>query len=146
MRQLLLSSELLIGACVLTVALFLAWTFARRRIIARGKPLTLCAMRNDAQSSWRYGLSRYGSSQVEWFPLGGLRVRPARRWDRTRLEIGAPRRLDPREKPTALIHQAVGVGCAHDGDQFELAMAPGPYTALRSWLEASPPGRNVNVA
>ena len=94
MRQLLLSSELLIGACVLTVALFLAWTFARRRIIARGKPLTLCAMRNDAQSSWRYGLSRYGSSQVEWFPLGGLRVRPARRWDRTRLEIGAPRRLE----------------------------------------------------
>ena len=53
-------------------------------------------MRNDAQSSWRYGLSRYGSSQVEWFPLGGLRVRPARRWDRPAVEIGAAHRLDPR--------------------------------------------------
>ena len=49
-------------------------------------------------------------------------------------------------KPSALIHQAVGVGCAHEGDRFELAMAPGPYTALRSWLEAAPPGQNVNVA
>jgi hypothetical protein len=145
-RQLLLSSELLIGACVLTVVLFLAWTFLRRRIIARGMALTLCAMRDVGQSSCRFGLSSYGSRQVEWFPLGGLRVRPSRRWERTRLEIGAPRRLDPREKPTALIHPAVGVGCAHDGDRFELALAPGPYTALRSWLEASPPGRNVNVA
>jgi Protein of unknown function (DUF2550) len=145
-RQLLLSTELLVGVCVLAVVLYLAWTFARRRLIAHGEPLTLCAIRDNGQGPWRFGLARYASGRVEWFPLGGVRVRPSRRWERTRLEIGSPRPLDPREKPTALIKGAVGVGCAHRLERFDLAMAPGPYTALRSWLEASPPGRNVNVA
>ena len=147
MRQLLFSSELLVGVCVLAVVLYLGWTFARRRLIAHGEPLTLCAIRDTApQASWRFGLARYASGRFEWFPLGGLRVRPSRRWDRTRLEIGAPHPLDPRETPTALIKGAVGVGCIHELERFDLALAPGPYTALRSWLEASPPGRNVNVA
>ena len=68
---------MLVGACVLVVALFLASTFVRRRLIARGKPLTLCAMRDARpQRPGGYGLSRYGSSRVEWFPLGGLRCVP----------------------------------------------------------------------
>jgi hypothetical protein len=40
----------------------------------------------------------------------------------------------------------VTVEC-HDGtDVFSLALAPAAYTAMRSWLESSPPGFNVNVA
>jgi hypothetical protein len=29
---------------------------------------------------------------------------------------------------------------------YELALSPAAYTALRAWLESSPPGFNVNVA
>jgi len=40
----------------------------------------------------------------------------------------------------------VGVRCYYGKVEFDLAVQPPAYTALRSWLEAAPPGSTANVA
>lgn len=145
MHELWLSSELLVGGCLFIVVFVLGAVFARRRLIARGKPLTVCALREPADGRWRFGLVRYGTTGLEWFTLAGISLRPARRWDRTLLQFGASRPLEAGERPETLIPGAMRVDCSYRGARFDLALAQAPYTALRSWLEASPPGRNVHV-
>ena len=146
MNELWLTSEVLVGACLFVIVLVLGSIFARRRLIAHGKPLTVCALRESADGPWRFGLVRYGATGLEWFTLSGISLWPAKRWDRTLLQFGASRPLEAGEKPHTLITGAMKVDCRYRAERFELALAPAPYTALRSWLEASPPGRNFYVA
>lgn len=146
MAELRLTSELLVGGCLFIVVAVLGAVFIRRRLIARGKPLTVCALREPGDRRWRFGLLRYGTTGLEWFTLAGLSVRPARQWDRTLLDIGAGKSLESGERPEILIPAAIRLDCGHREARFEIALARAPYTALRSWIEASPPGRNVNVA
>ena len=141
----LVPGELLVAALVLVLGVVIAATFARRRTIARGEPLVVCAVRDPGAGRWRVGLARYGATGLDWFTLGGVSLRPSRHWPRTRLEIGPPRRL-PQGEQLDVLPDAVAVACRCDDLTFDLALSPGPYTALRSWLEASPPGFNVNVA
>ena len=146
MHGLLHTSEVLVGGALLIVLAVLGATFTRRRLIARGKPLTVCALREPGDRRWRFGLARYGTTGLEWFTLGGMSLRPARRWDRTALDIGTGQPLVPGERPEILIPSAWKVDCCYRQDSFEIALAQAPYTALRSWLEALPPGYNANVA
>jgi hypothetical protein len=143
---LLLTSEVLVGGALFIVLAVLGAIFTRRRLIAGGKPLTVCALREPADHRWRFGFARYGTTGLEWFTLGGLSLRPARRWERTVLDIGTGQPLVPCERPEILIPSAWRVGCCYHQESFEIALAQAPYTALRSWLEAVPPGHNVNVA
>jgi hypothetical protein len=143
---LLLTSELLVGGCLFVVVAVLGSVFVRRRLIARGKPLTVCALREPGDRRWRFGLARYGATGLEWFTLAGLSLRPARQWERTLLDIGSGEPLEPGERPEILIPAAMRIDCCYRDVHFEIALARAPYTALRSWLEASPPGHNVNVA
>jgi hypothetical protein len=141
-----LTSELLVGGCLFIVVAVLGAVFIRRRLIARGKPLTVCALREPGDRRWRFGLLRYGTNGLEWFTLAGLSLRPARQWDRSLLDVGAGQSLESGERPEIMIPAAIGVDCGYRETRFEIALARAPYTALRSWIEASPPGRNVNVA
>jgi hypothetical protein len=145
-HDLWLTSEVLAGGCLIVVFLVLSAIFLRRRLIARGKTLAVCALREAGESRWRSGLVRYGTNHLEWFTLTGISLRPARRWERSFLEFGPGRPLDTGERPEILISGAMKVDCTYREGHFEIALAQAPYTALRSWLEASPPGRNVNVA
>ena len=146
MRELWLTSELLVGGCLFIVVFMLGAVFIRRRVIARGKPLTVCALREPGNGRWRFGLVRYGTTELEWFRLAGISLRPARRWERALLVFGTGRFLEVGDRPEILIGGAITVDCRYREARFEMALAQAPYTALRSWLEASPPGRNVNVA
>jgi len=145
-RELWLTSELLVGGCLFIVVFMLGAVFIRRRVIARGKPLTVCALREPGNGRWRFGLVRYGTTELEWFRLAGISLRPARRWERALLVFGTGRFLEVGDRPEILIGGAITVDCRYREARFEMALAQAPYTALRSWLEASPPGRNVNVA
>jgi hypothetical protein len=145
-EELRLTSEWLVGGCLFVLVAVLGTVFARRRLIARGKPLTVCALRESADRRWRFGLLRYGTTGLEWFKLAGLSLRPARQWERTLLEVGAGRPLASGERPEIMIPAAIRLDCGYREGHFELALARAPYTALRSWVEASPPGHNVNVA
>jgi Protein of unknown function (DUF2550) len=144
--EVLLTSEMLVGGALFIVAFALGAVFTRRRLIAHGKPLTVCALREPGDRRWRFGLMHYGTTGLEWFTLLGLSLRPARQWDRGLLNIRASRPLEPGERPEVLIPRAIRVECRYRQARFEIALARGPYAALRSWLEASPPGRGVNVA
>jgi len=141
-----LTSEMLVGGALFIVAAALSAVFTRRRVIARGRPLTVCALREPGDRRWRFGLARFGTTELEWFTLLGLSLRPARQWDRGLLNIRTGRPLEPGERPEILIPGAMQVECRYRRTRFEVALARAPYTALRSWLEASPPGRGVNVA
>lgn len=144
LRDTLLSTETVFGVLFALVAIFLLATFVRRRALARGKPLVPCAMRDTAHPRWHLGLARYGSTGLDFYSLGGFSVRPRHRWQRSELALGRPDAL--RVRPVILPADSVYVLAEYDGRSFELALGRGAYTALRSWLEASPPGIDVNVA
>ena len=145
-NELWLSGAVLVGGCLFMVAFVLSSIFIRRRLIARGKPLTVCALRDPGETRWRFGLVRYRATGLEWFTLTGIWLRPARRWERCLLQFGAGRPMEAGERPEILIEGAIKVDCRYREARFEIALAQAEYTALRSWLEASPPGRSFHVA
>ena len=138
-----ISAEIVAGALILLALLALAYIFVRRRLLSSGAPLMLCAIQPHGRSQYRLGLLRFSGTTLEWFTLIGPSPRSARTWDRTRLELGPP--TQP-ETAIAGLPEAVTVDCHYGTDTFSLALAPSAYTAMRSWLESSPPGFNVNVA
>src|SRR5688572_17252179 len=139
----IVSAEIIAGALVLLALLTLAFIYIRRRRLSSGAPLMLCALRGYGQTQFRLGLLRFRGSTLEWFTLIGPSLRPARSWERPRLELEAPMTL---KQPVAGLPEAVEVDCHYGTDTFAMALAPTAYTAMRSWLESAPPGFNVNVA
>ncbi|GAA4719258.1 DUF2550 domain-containing protein [Pedococcus ginsenosidimutans] len=135
--------EIIVGALALLAVLALAYIFVRRRLLSSGAPLMLCALRAQDRSSYRLGLLRFSGGTLEWYTLIGPSPRPVRTWERPRLELGPPQTS---QEAIAGLPEAVTVACRYDGDEFRIALAPAAYTAMRSWLESSPPGFNVNVA
>lgn len=143
MPDLLVSVELAVGILLGLGLAFLALVFLRRRMIARGRVLTMCGLRRTS-SSWRMGLVRYGVGQLEWFSLDGLTIRPKYRWEQRVLELSPPARVSLGNGLDVLT-DPVAVTCRHQGDRFQLALSEAAYTALRSWLEAAPPGATSTV-
>jgi len=140
----LISVEIVVGVLVGVVCVALAGVFIRRRVIAGGKLLTLCGFRRPGGGRWRLGLARFGSTRLEWFALVGLTLRPRHSWDRVGLDLDAPLTLEGLDR-IDLLPEAVGVRCSYGEAQFDLAVQPPAYTALRSWLEAAPPGSTSDV-
>ncbi|MDV3222900.1 DUF2550 domain-containing protein [Intrasporangium sp.] len=145
MPSVLVSTEIVIGTLLVIALLALGATYLRRRYIAGGQPLTLCGYRAGGSDRWHLGLMRLGDDALEWFTLGGVSLRPKRRWQRQALLLEAPRLLSA-EEALALLPDAYAVICTDRIDTFELALQGPDYTAVRSWQEAAPPGYNVNVA
>ncbi len=139
----LISAEIVVGTLLLLALATLSFIYFRRRALSKDSPLMLCALRTDAHGHWRLGLLRFGGSSLKWFTLIGPSMRPKRTWQRPHLDLESPQ---PAREVIAGLPDAVTVECHHGGDDFELALAPSSYTAMRSWLESAPPGFNVNVA
>jgi hypothetical protein len=142
----LLSVEIAVAVVLLLLAVFLATTYARRRVISRGAILFVsCGWRANRRNRWRLGHLRLGNTKLEWFSLLGVSARPQRGWDRVSVDLESPRAVR-RSDVIDFMPDAVPVPCTDNGVSFELALTPGAYTALRSWSEASPPGSTANVA
>jgi hypothetical protein len=138
-----ISVEIVVVTLIVCALVALTFIFVRRRVLASGAPLMLCALQPQGRSTYRLGLLRLAGSTLEWFTLVGPSLRPSRSWQRASLDLDAPQASS---EPPAGLPEAVTVQC-HDGeDSFALTLAPSAYTAMRSWLESSPPGFNVNVA
>ena len=139
----LISVEVLVGVLAACLVLGLGFVFVRRRLLGAGAPVMLCALQPHGRGQFRLGLLRLAGSTLEWFTVTGPSLRPSRSWERARLELDAPARS---QHPIAGLPESVEVRCHYGTDSFALALAPAAYTAMRSWLESSPPGFNVNVA
>lgn len=140
----LVVTELVLALVVLLVVGALTFVWARRRFISGdGRPVMLCARRDDAVGRWRLGLARLGAERFEWFSVVGPSLRPEVSWQRGELDLGAPEALTD---PIPGLADPVGVRVRGGAVAYEFAFAPAAYTAIRAWLESSPPGYNVNVA
>ncbi len=143
MPDLLFVIEGVLGAIVAIGLTYLLTSIGRRRAIARGALLTMCAYAAEGATSWRRGLLRFGSGSVEWFPMAGLSVRPRYRWARRQLDLGS---ATPQPDGARLdLIDPVRVECRHADETFRLAMARDAYMALRIWVEAAPPGGSATV-
>jgi hypothetical protein len=132
---------LVVALALLVASIVFIWL--RRRYISGGKPLMLCAI-SAGDGRWRLGLARIAGDELDWFSVVGPSLRPAHAWVRHDLDLGAPRRLGV--AVPGLPADAVSVTGRSRTTNYELALSPASYTALRAWLESSPPGFNVNVA
>lgn len=135
-------SELGVGAVLLLVVGLIGFLWLRRQFIGNQGPTMLCAIRTPTAKIWRLGLLRFGPSALEWFSFAGPSLRPARSWHRRGVEIGIPQ---PAEELIPGLTDPVRVDLRSAGERVELAMARGSHTAVRSWVESSPPGSHIDI-
>ena len=64
-------------------------------------------------------------------------------WLRGELDLGI---ATPLADPIPGLAEPVAVQGSAGDASCEFAFVPAAYTAVRAWLESSPPGYNVNVA
>ncbi|AKT52930.1 hypothetical protein ADJ73_15715 [Arsenicicoccus sp. oral taxon 190] len=131
------------GAAVLLV-LALLGTYLRRRLIAAGAPMFVCAYRRPGRASWRYGLARFESEHLVVFPLSGATLQPSHRVSRTGMAL--LHAGEPARGQAPLVEDPVVVALSDSGRQLEMVLPRDSYTAVRSWHEASPPGWPPRVA
>jgi Protein of unknown function (DUF2550) len=136
--ELVVTGEIL-GGLLLLVALVVALLLIRRTQIARGGPMVLMSLRRD--DTWRAGMACVGVAHIAWFPLFGVRLRPAQQWERGRLVLGPPHEAPHRP---ASMGDPVLVGFEQDDRVIETLLSRADYTAVRSWSESAPPGLNAN--
>ena len=139
----LVTAEVVLAVVVGAVLLSLLYVWLRRRYISGGKPLMLCAV-STGHRRWRLGLARIAGDNLDWFSVVGPSVSPEHSWMRHELDLGAPTPLA--DAVPGLPVDAVSVSGSSAHSDYQLAMSPAAYTALRAWLERSPPGYNVTVA
>ena len=137
-------AELVLALVVLFVVGALTFVWARRRFISGdGRPVMLCARREGVTDRWRLGLARLSSDRFEWFSIVGPSLRPEVSWVRGELDFGS---AVPLADPIPGLADPVAVEGRAGAETCEFAFVPAAYTAVRAWLESSPPGFNVNVA
>ena len=73
----------------------------------------------------------------------GRRCDPEVSWLRGELDLGI---ATPLADPIPGLAEPVAVQGSAGDESCEFAFVPAAYTAVRAWLESSPPGYNVNVA
>jgi hypothetical protein len=140
----LVVTELVLALVVRGVGGAPTWGGAPRRFISGdGRPVMLCARRPSAGARWRLGLARLSSDRFEWFSIVGPSLRPEVSWGRGELDFGAAVALTD---PIPGLADPVAVQGRAGAASSEFAFVPAAYTAVRAWLESSPPGYNVNVA
>ncbi|HKJ12477.1 MAG TPA: DUF2550 family protein [Ornithinimicrobium sp.] len=137
-----------IGVAVLLLLGTWGWTAVSstgtRRSGARRFPAGLRAEDHDR---WTMGMLVYQDDRLLYRRPGPLGRSRALRWDRFDLEVGIGSWIDGQDISQRLRGvEMVTVPCRYGEQTFELAVSPARYTALRSWVEAGPPGWNAGVA
>lgn len=135
-------AEAAAGAVILTAVCLLIFLWARRHVIAGGRPMLLCALRTPTTPQWRLGLLRFGADRLDWFSVIGPSLRPERTWERAGMVLGAPA---PAREAIPGLTDPIAAPASFAGQSFDIAMAQSGLTAIRAWTESSPPGFNVNI-
>ncbi|GAB47009.1 DUF2550 family protein [Mobilicoccus pelagius] len=133
---------LALGAVAVIVSVYL-----RRRLISHDSDVVVCGFRPGRSGRWRPSLLRMSATSLQVFPLFGWSLRASYTWGRRSLDLGDVTTLeDDSSFANAFDTQGRGrkvaaAGVTESGTpmEFDLAVGPLPYTALRYWVESSPP-------
>lgn len=130
---------------VLALALILG-LLARRRLLARSGATFDMSINRSAEASangWTLGLAVYRDTELEWYRTFSVALRPRYRFTRGDVRING--RREPVGNEVYAIHAGhLIVRTDNVAGVRQLAMSANALTGLLSWLESSPPGRQVN--
>ena len=120
----------------------------RRRLLQRGGGTIDLSLRlNPARHGrgWVLGVGRFAGDDLQWYRVFSLAMRPRRTLSRCDLRAGANREgRQPKGPETyALQKGAVVLECRSPNGTVELAMDKGALTGFLAWLEAQPPGAQI---
>ena len=153
MHDLLIPLEVVVAVLVLT-ALLLIGVVSRRRFLTRDVGAFDCSLRlqssaagsdGPAGKGWRLGVARYESDRIDWYRVFSVSPRAAESLVRAELDV-QERRRPAGPETFAVLAGSIIARCRYRGMEVELAMTEQAYTGFAAWLEAAPPGQNVNVA
>lgn len=145
--DLVVALDILAGLVLLGLGALLG-VAVRRWVLQRSGGTFDCSLRDSsapAGKGWTLGLARYATDTVEWYRVFSLSPRPRRVVCRPGMTVLSRRQPAGPEVFTLLIGPVI-VECDSGGRVLELAMSEGALTGFLSWLEAAPPGQDVNVA
>lgn len=141
-----------IGAALLLLLLWFIALVVRRRWLSGQLGTFELSLRASsggphgrATGGWVLGLGRYSGSDLEFFRVFSLSLRPLRVLHRDRLEY-AGQRQPTRDESQLLYAGHVIIACLDEGGAAELALSPEALTGFLAWLEAAPPGRTFRSA
>lgn len=139
-----------LGCLLLVVLLFIAavafpvWRRSRISSASGSFDLALNFSAEPGSSRWVLGIARYGDDELEWFATFGVRLKPRYRLQRGSIDVDS-RARPPQGREAAAVHGgSVIVPCSTSVGVRQLALTPHALTGLLAWLEASPPGQQVN--
>ena len=118
---------------VAAIALFSGVALAGRYLSLVRIPGALpCAMRKPDRQ-WHTGILVLGLNDLRWYRTGSLRLGPRRVIARRGFEIVSHRPSEQNQDTTIIT--------VKDGDQpLVIAMNPGGFAGLVSWIDSAPPG------
>jgi hypothetical protein len=144
---LLIPLEVVVVVCA-AIAVLLIGVASRRRFLARGFGGFDCSLRfgeGRTGKGWRLGVARYEADRIDWYRVFSVSPRPGFSLIRAELLVQERRRPSAPESFSILAGSIIA-RCRYREDEVELAMSEQAYTGFAAWLEAAPPGQNVNVA
>lgn len=147
MHGLLIPLEVVVAVCAAT-ALVLIGVASRRRFLTRGFGGFDCSLRfgqSRTGKGWRLGVARYEADRIDWYRIFSVSPRPGSSLVRAELLVQERRRPSAQESFSILAGSIIA-RCRYREEEVELAMSEQAYTGFAAWLEAAPPGQNVNVA
>ncbi|MGC1209475.1 MAG: DUF2550 family protein [Ornithinimicrobium sp.] len=142
---------LVLGIMVVAAAALLAvlawWAFSSFGPSAGSTSRMHCGYRQGHHGPWTVGTLTYEEDRLINTRPGGLFGSRTQHWERSGLDVSIGSSIDGSEVAGALAGvDMISVPCRYGQQSFELAVTLGRYTALRSWVEAVPPGSHANVA
>ena len=132
-----LATLLGLGCVLLVLGVVLGLYVSRQRTLTRRVASFSCLLNSgeEVKRIWQPGTAQYTRERLLWWRTLSLAPRPARSWDRQKLELveRAPAaQVDERGNPLLLVH------CRHGEDAFQVMLSEPAYTGLVSWLESGP--------
>jgi hypothetical protein len=136
--------EVLLGALLVLVAGFLAFSLRRRWLVHDGGAVEM-SLRLKTRSQgrgWVLGMGRFDGDELQWFRVFSLSPRPRRTLDRRQLLVTS-RRAPKGPESLSLMKGMDVVVLQAGGHEVEIALDRSALTGFLAWLEARPPGATL---
>ena len=132
---------------VAILALVAWWAFGTFGPTAGSTGRMQCGYRQGRDEPWSVGTLTYEEDRLVYSRSGGLFASRAECWERFALVVNLGLPVEGADVSKGLRGlEMMSVPCRYGTRSFELAVTAERYTALRSWVEAVPPGSHANVA